>query len=44
VVTILGENACPSLLGRTVMAFKMTKFAVVMVKSIRIPAKPINKA
>jgi len=44
VATILRENASPFHLGRTVMALQMTKCAVVTVKSIRIPAKPINKA
>ena len=44
VATVPGENASPSLLGKTVMAFQTTKFAVVTTKSTRITAKPISKA
>ena len=44
VVIIREENACPYLRGRTVMALQITKCAAVTVKSIRITAKPINKA
>ncbi len=43
VATILGENASPFHLGKTVMAFQITKFAVVTIKSTRIIAKPISR-
>mmetsp|Transcript_6402 Transcript_6402/g.10021 ORF Transcript_6402/g.10021 Transcript_6402/m.10021 type:complete len:159 (+) Transcript_6402:83-559(+) len=44
VVTLLGENASPSLLGKTVMALQITKFAAVTTNSTRITAKPISRA
>jgi hypothetical protein len=38
----MGENACPFLLDRTVQAFQMIKYAVVIMSSTRIHAKPIK--
>ena len=44
VATVVGENASPSLLDRTVMVSKITKCAVVTTYSTRTGAKPISRA